>query len=86
MPIGITFGGDTSVYKRKAIISSFIMPHAGPDNSWSEDLAIKCDPIIPNTASQDITITTYFQTLTLVTFTYLMIDISSMIPLPLVYY
>ncbi len=40
MPIGITFGGDTSVYKRKAIISSFIMPHAGPDNSWSEDLAI----------------------------------------------
>ena len=61
------------------------MPYAGP-HYWSETLSLTCLPVATNETSHNITMTTHYQTITLVTFTYILMDISSMIPLPLIYF
>ncbi len=83
--MGTTFGSDTTVYKTALVISSFNMPYAGP-HYWSETLHLSSGPIVSNTSSHSITMTTHYQTITKVTFTYIMTDLSSINPLPLMYF
>ncbi len=81
----MTFGPDITNYKTSAILSSFTVPYAGP-HYWRLTIDISCKPIVPGNDFHQLTVGVWFQTVSKVGKTYIMLYLPSMVPMPFVYF